>query len=72
MPYDYLIAQKTLLRKIEKGRLKLCHFPTNVNALKLSWVKRLTSDNDSSWKILPKHFYKCDNLNVYFGANHKL
>ncbi len=66
------IAHKTLLQKIEKRGLKLCHFPTKVNALKLSWVKRLTSDNDSSWKILPKHFYKCDNLNIYFGANHKL
>ncbi len=54
--YGITAPQKTLLQKIEKGGLKVYHFPTKVIALKLSWVKRLTLDNDSSWKILPKHF----------------
>ncbi len=42
------------------------------HALNLSWIKRLISNNDSSWKILPKTFLQCDNLNVYFGAKHRL
>ncbi len=39
---------------------------------KLSWIKRFISNNDSSWKILPKTFFKCNDLNVYYGAKHKL
>ncbi len=66
------IAQNTLIQKIQKGGLKLCHFPMKVHALKLSWIKRLKSNKDSSWKILPKSFFKCNDLNVYFGAKHKL
>ncbi len=57
---------------MKKEGLKLCHCPTKVHALKLSWIKRLISNNDSSLKILPKTFFKCDNLNVYFGAKHRL
>ncbi len=66
------IAQKTLIQQIYKGGLKLCHFETKVIALKLSWIKRLTSENESTWKILPKFFYTCQNLNTYFNANHNL
>ncbi len=43
-----------------------------IKALKLSWVKRLTSDNGSTWKIVPKLFYQCHNLDTYFKANHHL
>ncbi len=35
------IAQNTLIKNIEQGGLKLCHFPTKVKALKLSWVKTM-------------------------------
>ncbi len=56
------IAQNTLIKNIEQGQLKLCHFPTKVKALKLSW--------DAHWKILPKYFYNCNDLNLYFAANH--
>ncbi len=66
------IAQKTLIQQIENGGLKLCHFEMTVKALKLSWVKRLTSDNESKGKILPKSFYQCHNLDTYFKANHHL
>ncbi len=67
-----IIAQNKLIHQIDKGGLKLCHFETKVKALKLSSVKRLTSENESVWKILPKFFYKCQNLNTYFKANHNL
>ncbi len=64
------IAQNKLIKNIEQGGLKLCHFPTKVKALKLSWVKRLCDTSDAHWKILLKYFYNCDNLNLYFTANH--
>jgi exonuclease III len=66
------IAQKTLIQEIKNGGLKLCHFETKVKSLKLSWVKRLTLNENANWTVLPKHFYKCSNLNIHFGANHKL
>ncbi len=66
------ITQKTLFQQIEKGGLKLCHFEMKVKVLKLSWVKRLTSDNESIWKILPKFFFQCHNLEIYFKANNPL
>ncbi len=66
------IAQKTLIQQIHNGGLKLCHYETKVKALKLSWTKRFTSEKDSTWKILPKLFYKWKNRNRLFNANHKL
>ncbi len=42
------ISQKTLIQQIDKGNLKLCHYETKVKALKLSWIKRLTSEIDST------------------------
>ncbi len=26
----------------------------------------------ANWKCIPKHFHKCNDLNLYFSANHKL
>ncbi len=63
---------KQLIKNIDEGGLKLCHYPTKVNALKLSWIKRLCNNGEANWKTLPKFFYNCDNLNLYFSANHKL
>ena len=45
------ISQRTLIQQIDKGGLKLCHFETKVKALKLTWIKRLVSEKDSTWKI---------------------
>ncbi len=63
------ISRKTLIQDIEYGGLKLCDFETKVKSLKLSWVKRLTSNNNANWKILPTHFYGCSNMSLYFYAN---
>ncbi len=52
------IAQKTLIQQIENGGLKLCHFDTKVKTLQLSWVKRLTSAESSTFKILPSLLQK--------------
>ncbi len=42
-----------------------------VKSLKLSWVKRLVENNNAKWKVLPQHFYKQNNLSVYFNAHQK-
>ncbi len=62
------IAQNTLIKNIELGGLKLCHYPTKVKALKLSWVKRFCNEQYTNWKVLPKLFLNCDNLNLYFSS----
>ncbi len=66
------IAQKTLTNNIDNGGLKLCYFPFKVDSLKPSWIKRLCNDTYANWKILTKFFYDCDDLNIYFSANHKI
>ncbi len=68
------ISQTTLIQSIDKGEgggLKLCQFNTKVESLKLAWVKRLINSTTANWKVLPKHVFKCTNLNTYFSANHK-
>ncbi len=59
-------------KNINEGGLKLCHNPTKVKALKLSWIKRICDESHANWKCLPKHFYNCNDLNLYVSANHKL
>ncbi len=66
------ISQTTLIQQINKGGLKLCHYPTKIKALRLTWVKRLTSNATHNWKIIPKLYYKCNNLVVYFNTNHQI
>jgi hypothetical protein len=66
------ISQKTLIQQIKKGGLKLCHYQTKIDSLRLTWIKRLTAKSDHKWKIIPKLYLKCNNLNVYFDANHQL
>ncbi len=55
-----------------KGGLKLCLFETKMKSLKLSWVKRLCSENDATWKILPQYFFQFKNVDLYFSGNHPL
>ncbi len=64
-----IISQNTLMKNINEGRLKLCHYPTNVKALNLSSIKRLCDESDANWKCLHKHFYNCNDINLYFLAN---
>ncbi len=63
------ISQNTLIENINQGGLKLCHYPTKVKALTLSWI---SDESDANWKSLPKHLYNCNDLNLYFSTNHTL
>ncbi len=64
--------QNTLIKNIEQCGLKLCHYPTKVKALTISWIKRFCNISDSNWINLPKYFLNCKDLNLFFSANHKL
>ena len=62
------IAYKVLTQDISKGGLKLCDFEIKVNALLLTWVKRLVNENSARWKTLPCYFYHCDTLLEHFSS----
>jgi len=66
------LSKATLTQNINNGGLKMCNFQIKIKALQLSWIKRFTNLKDSTWKLLPQHFYKCSNLFIYFNANHEL
>ncbi len=55
---------------INQERLNLCHYPTKIKALKLSWIKRLCNESATKFYSLRKYFYNCNDLNLYFSANH--
>ncbi len=64
------LSKATLTQNINNGGLKMCYFQIKIKALQLSWIKHFTNLKDSTWKLLPQHFYKCSNLFFYFNANH--
>ncbi len=56
----------------KNGGLKLFNFETKIRALQLSEIKRMSSEEASVWKLLPKHFFNCNNLDRYFSSNHRI
>ena len=64
------IAKNTLIQSINRGGLKLCDFGTKVKSLKISWVARLISEDNARWKVIPREFYKTEDLSVYFQYKH--
>ena len=48
------IKRKTIIAPIEKGGLKMIDFEAMVKAQKISWIKRLISDDEASWKAFPR------------------
>ncbi len=51
---------KTLINNIDQSGLKLCHYPT------LPGLKDYVATQKQTGKPLLKHFYDCDDLNLYF------
>ncbi len=48
------IAQNTLIKNFNESGLKLSHYPTKIDALKLSWMKRVFSDTEANSKNITK------------------
>ncbi len=42
------IAQNILVKNIDEGGLKLCYYTTKVDALKISWIKRLCDNREAN------------------------
>ncbi len=59
-------------KNIENGSLKLFHFETKIKALQLSLIKSMSTEEASTWKIFPKHFFNCNNLDRHFSSNHRM
>ena len=51
------IARAVLEQNIDNGGMKLCNFKSKVDALKLSWVNRMSNSNDSNWTAIPRFYY---------------
>ena len=65
------IARSVLEERIENGGMKLCNFKIKVQALKLSWVKRLVSSKNGHWIQTAKFYYNTNDLNLYFRTKQK-
>ena len=65
LQYDFLwegkrakIKQSTLIGSYENGGLKSVDINSKIEALQLSWLKRLYDQNEHQWKQIPKYFIK--------------
>ena len=52
------IKRTTLIAEYEKGGLKMLDIESFTKAQKVTWVKRLVSNDGGSWKALPTLFFK--------------
>jgi hypothetical protein len=66
------LSKNTLTQQIHNGGLKLCNYQMKTTSLLLTWIKRLIKPIDKSWTILPKFYYNCENLFLYFNSNHQM
>ena len=64
------IAKQVLIQRIDKGGLKLCHYESKINALKLSWVNRIIRGNNSRWVAVIKHYLQSEDLELFFSSKH--
>ena len=61
------ISKDVLFQTTEKGGLKLCDFKSKVKALLSSWIKRLVTSENATWKLLPQLFFGSENLHFFFS-----
>ena len=63
------IAYDVLIQTVEEGGLKLVDFESKVKTLKISWIKRMVTDNMQNWKAAPSSFLNTTNFGLYFMCN---
>jgi exonuclease III len=63
---NHKVAKQVLYQNIKLGGLKLCNYRVKTQALMAAWVKRLCTDSNETWKILPKLFLNADNPSMFF------
>ena len=50
------IQRNTLSLNLKDGGMNMTDIDSYIDAIKLSWIKRLTLSEDSRWKIIPKFY----------------
>ena len=58
------INNKTLCNKFQNGGLQKVDIQSKIDALQLSWIKRLNDENDHQWRKIPKITFT-----KYFGQS---
>ena len=51
------IKRSTLSLNTSEGGLKMIDIDKYIEAIQLTWVKRLISEDQANWKIIPKHYF---------------
>ena len=51
------VKKETIIANYKHGGLKMIDITSFIKAQKVTWVKRLLSSDDASWKALPKLFF---------------
>ena len=59
----------TLIADYSEGGLKSVDIESKIKAMKLTWVKRLSDNNNHSWKIIPSNCFILPNGESIFHRN---
>ncbi len=63
------IKKEVLYNSYENGGLKLPHLPTQIDAIKIAWVKRIMmAENNCVWKLFAQNCLKLD-IKLLFEVN---
>ena len=63
-------SSKMFTQDILQGGLKMVNIEKYVDAIKLTWLKRLTTGDFGKWKVIPQHLFdKCGKNFLIFHMN---
>ena len=63
------IKHSTLIANYSEGGLKSVAIESKINAMKLTWVKRLSDNNNHPWKIIQSNCFILPNGESIFHRN---
>ena len=63
------IGHSTLIADYSESGLKSVGIQSKLKAMKLTWVKRLSDNNDHPWKIIPSNCFTLPNDESIFHRN---
>ena len=66
------VKKSTLIRSKEKGGLNMVDFTMFDKALKICWVKRLCSEGDQAWKLIPLRLLSGVGVTLLFQCNYDI
>ena len=66
------VKKSTLIKSKEKGELNMVDFTLFDKALKICWVKRLCSEGDQAWKLIPQRLLSDVGGALLFQCNYDI